>query len=238
MEQNTSNNLSQRHISMSLLVEAAIAVYEEKGMEAASIREITGKAGLADGILNKWFTNKERLGAYVISILHRHVYKAIDEALSFENDPILYWLTARYALHVYLIEKWGYKKFYAEALKRDLFMNYQMKEPDPKAVQLIRHYKPDADKEKITLYSEIMPYMLGRTIVLKKQEGTFQNIPYESIPILMCNEALHYFVSEEEIRGKAPEALRIARKLGDRIPHWPSKELIEATVVELEESGV
>ena len=134
---------------------------------------------------------------------------------------------------IFMTEKWSYRQFFLEALKRDFIMNFLMKEPDTITLKLIRSYKPDVRPDLVILHSEFMPYTLGRTLYLKKEEGFFESIPYEDIPLMMVQEALRHFVPEREIRKMYPEARRLAIDICDTLPHRPSMELIEQSIQEL-----
>lgn len=221
----------QRQRTMALLVDGAIRVFAEQGFDAAGVLAIASAADVAAGSLNNCFGNKEGLGAYAAFALLRHAVDPVRDILTFDEDPVLYTLTTLATHSGFMMD--CYRAFYLDALRHDFFSNHLMSKPNPLTLRLIRRYRPNADPESVTLYSEFMPYMLGRTLILKKEEGFFANIPYERIPFLICNEALHYFVPEDEIRRRVPESQRIADGVRAALPLRPSMETVEATVREL-----
>jgi hypothetical protein len=72
--------------------------------------------------------------------------------------------------------------------------------------------------------------MLGRTLILKKEEGCFDEISADDIASLVCQEALKEYVPVAEIRRRAPEGARIAEAVCARLPQRPSMETIESAV--------
>lgn len=221
----------QRQRTMALLIDAAIHIFAGQDFDSTGILAITSAANVAAGSLNNCFGNKECLGAYAASALLKHATDPARNALSFDVDPLLYTLTTITTYSDFMMD--SYRRFFLDALRHDFFSNHLMRKPNPLTLRLIHRYRPTANPESITLYSEFMPYMLGRTLFLKKEEGFFTNIPYEKIPFLVCNEAMHYFVPEDELRRRIPESRRIAKEIRAALPLCPTMETIEATVREL-----
>lgn len=232
-EEKPNKKVLQRRQTMALLIAASIPIFEKKGFDNALLNDITQTANLGAGTLNKCFGSKENFGTYVAMTLFKHITVPLKHELSFSADPILFMLTMIDTFYLFMVEKWGYKTFFIDSLKHDFIQNHLLRKPTPFIIELIRHYKPDARPDRISLYSELMPYMLGRIIILKKQEGLLTSIADDEIPVLMCHEALRHFVSDDDIRRKAPEALRIAHELCDKLEHWPSMETIMETILDL-----
>ena len=226
----STKKLLQRQQSMARIIDGAITVFMKKGYENANIVEITREAGVATGSLNNCFGNKERLGAYVTYAMLRHTMPPVREMVSFDDDPILFTLASVCTYHRFMMETGGYRQFFLDALKYDFIFNYLTHIPNNLAENLIRHYRREADQEAVTLTSQYLPYMLGRTLILKQQEGYFNGIASDEVAFLMCREALKDFVPEAEIRARSQEGLRIAREICDRLSQRPSMETIESAV--------
>ena len=221
----------QRQKTMVQIIDGAVTVFREKGYEAANVGDITRVAGVGAGSLNNCFGNKERLGAYVTLALLKHTMPPVHAMIRFEDDPALFALAAVSTYHRFMMETGGYRQFFIDSLKYDFIFNYLSKRPNTLAMKLVRHYYgDDIDEETATLRAQYLPYMLGRTLILKQQEGYFHDIPSADVSYLVCREALKDFVSEDAIRARAPEGLRIAREICDRLPTRPSMETIENAV--------
>ena len=225
-----TKKLLQRQLTMARIIDAAITVFREKGFEGANITDITGAAGVATGSLNNCFGNKERLGAYVTLAMLMHTTPPTRSAVSFDDDPILFALAAVSTYHRFMMETGGYRHFFLDSLKYDFVFNYLSGIPNNLAIDLIRHYDRDIDPDTLTLRSQYLPYMLGRTLILKKEEGHFNDISAAEIAFLVCQEALKEYVPEAEIRRCAPEGTRIAEAICERLPQRPSMETVENAV--------
>jgi len=225
-----SKKLLQRQQTMARIIDAAITVFREKGFERANITDITGTANVATGSLNNCFGNKERLGAYVTLAILMHITPPMRSMIAFDDDPVLYALVAVSTYDRFMLETGGYRRFFLDSLKYDLMFNYLSRIPNSLAMDLIRHYDLDIDLETSTLRSQFLPYMLGRTLILKKEEGYFNEITAGEIAFLVCQEALKGYVPEAEIRRRVPESTRIAEAICERLPQRPSMETIESAV--------
>lgn len=225
-----TKKLLQRQQTMARIIEAAIAVFHEKGFEGANITDITRAANVATGSLNNCFGNKERLGAYVTLAMLMHTTPPVRSAISLDDDPVLFALAAVSTYDRFMMETGGYRRFFLDSLKYDFVFNYLSRIPNSLAIDLIRHYDRDIDPDILTLRSQYLPYMLGRTLILKKEEGCFDEITAGDIASLVCQEALKEYVPEAEIRRRAPEGARIAEAICERLPRRPSTETIESAV--------
>ena len=224
----------QRQNTMAQIIDGAITVFREKGYEGANLADITGAAGVATGSLNNCFGNKERLGAYVTLAMLMHTMPPVHARIEFEDDPVLFTLAAVSTYHRFMMETGGYRQFFLDALKYDFIFNYLSKLPNNLATRLIRHYHGSDDEETVALRSQFLPYMLGRTLILKKQEGYFNGISASEVAFMICLEALKGYMPEAEIRSRVPEGMRIANEVCAALDSRPSlRTLGEAAAVEL-----
>jgi len=77
---NKSLKLGKRERTRSALIDSAINVIADKGFEAASIKEITQAAGLANGTFYNHFTDREALTREAASVV------AVEIALEIEDE--------------------------------------------------------------------------------------------------------------------------------------------------------
>lgn len=79
--QDASSGNGKRSRTRALLLDSAIAVFAEKGIEAASILEITGAAGLANGSFYYHFPDKNALVEAVGGAVAATLVRETDEAM-------------------------------------------------------------------------------------------------------------------------------------------------------------
>ena len=221
----------QRQRTMVQIIDGAITVFREKGYENANVTDITRAANVAAGSLNNCFGNKERLGAYVTLVMFMHTMPPVHKRLVFNDDPVLFALTAVSTYHRYMMETGGYRQFFLDALKYDFIFNYLSKLPNTLAENLIRHYNPDAEWDTVQLRTQFLPYMLGRMLILKQQEGHFGNMSSEDVAYMMCLEGLKDYIPEAEILRRVPDSTRIAAEICASLSDRPSMQTIEKALL-------
>ncbi|MCB9688769.1 MAG: TetR/AcrR family transcriptional regulator [Alphaproteobacteria bacterium] len=72
----------------SLITEAAIEIFAEKGYSAARVSDIAKKAGVADGTIYLYFKNKEDLLLNIFEEKMDELLVGLGEALSTSSDPV------------------------------------------------------------------------------------------------------------------------------------------------------
>lgn len=92
---------SSDHPRREKLVEAAARVFNQKGYEAASLREICEAAGILPGSMYHHFRSKEDLFVTVHAEGFRQLNEAIDQALKGKTDP---WKRLEAAIAAHLAE--------------------------------------------------------------------------------------------------------------------------------------
>lgn len=194
------------------IIKAAMQLFREKGFDATSIREIASAADVSLGMINHYFGNKEFLGTQCLSILSQYSTQFLGQRLSLEEDPILYDLCGTRVFFQFLHQN-GYGKFYVDSLKNDFFFKYLSEKPTILIDLLKKHYTIDATEDEIQLYARYMPYMMEKTLVLKKDTGLFSSISYERIPYLIVLAAMNHFIPEQDVAQRDPESIRIAAEL-------------------------
>lgn len=209
------------------IVKTAMKLFRENGFDATSIREIASAADVSLGMVNHYFGNKEFLGTQCLSILSEYSTRRLDEIVSIETDTILYDLVGTRAFFLFLHRN-GYSKLYTDSLKNDFFFKYLSEKPTILIDLLKKDYPIAATADEIQLYARYMPYMMEKTLVLKKEVGLFTSIDYERIPYLIVVTAMNHFIPEQDVASRDPEAIRIADELiAPLSPVVPDDFLIE-----------
>ena len=203
--------MDQKVNSVFVIMQTALRLFKEKGFDETGIREISKATGISLGLVNHYFGNKEFLGMQCMRVLSAYCTQHLDEKVSLYDDPILYDLVMTRTFFLYL-NHCGYTKFYIDSLKNDFF-KYINEEP-PVLIELLKKsYAINADADEILLYTRYMPYMMEKTLVLKKAENLFESIDYEHIPYLIVSTAMSHFIPEKDIAARDARSIQITNEL-------------------------
>ena len=71
-----------------------------------------------------------------------------------------------------------------------------------------------------------MPYMMEKTVVLKKEEGFFATISYDEVPYLICHTAMSHFIPEADILARDGESRRLADEISGTLNAFPPNAMI------------
>jgi AcrR family transcriptional regulator len=74
-------------VRRALVLEAARSVFEELGLEGASIREIAKRAGYTPGALYSYFESKEAIYGALLEASLVRLQEAVDQAKAVKNNP-------------------------------------------------------------------------------------------------------------------------------------------------------
>ena len=217
--------MNKRENSIHAILTAALNLFRSQGYSTTSVRQIAEKAGVSLGMVNHYFGSKEYLGAQVLSLLDVYATNGLSQRLSFTDDPILYALVSVRVLYAFMINH-GYREFYHDSLRFDFFFNYLSNRPSILIDELKKSYSFEATKDDILLYSRYLPYMMEKTLILKKEEGLFPSISEEEVPYLICQTAMNHFIPEADIRARDEESKRITAEFSSRHGDYPDDELI------------
>lgn len=217
--------MNKREASIYAIINAALGCFRENGYQSSSVRQIADRAGVSLGMVNHYFGSKECLGAQVLSLLDERSARGLSAQLNFFDDPILYDLVSVRIMFNCMFYG-DYKEFYLDSLRYDFFFNYLSSRPTRliEALKPIYHFEASADD--IQLYSRYLPYMMEKTLILKKEEGLFPSIPYEEVPYLICQTAMNHFIPEKDILARNEESKRIASTFSQALSEDISEELI------------
>lgn len=222
------------------ILKASIALFREKGFDNTSIREIAAASGVSVGLINHYFMNKDILGTQCLILIDQYASQNMVRNLSIDDEPILYDLVATRVLYHYMRRN-GYAQFYADSLKNDFFFKYLSKRPSVIVQKLSRFYDISGTDDEVQLYCRFMPYMMEKTLVLKKSEGLFPSISDDQIPYYIVVTALSHFIPESEIASQDAQSIRLADEylapLQPIIPDAFIDDYIERYLRDLEEAA-
>lgn len=217
--------MRKREQAMYNILTAAVELFRHNGFQDTSVRQIAERAGVALGMVNHYFVSKEYLGAQVLSLLDSYSLANLSGLVSFREDPILYDLTAVRVFFRFLSEN-GYWEFYLDSLRRDFFFNHLSSRPMVLVDALKERYQFEASEDDSLLYSRYLPYMMEKTVVLKKEEGLFPSIGYDEVPYLICQTAMNHFIPEADVRARDEESKRMAAEHCRTLQNRPPEEMV------------
>ncbi len=217
--------MNKREQSIYKILKSSLELFRSNGYQTTSIRQIADRGGISLGMVNHYFGSKEFLGAQVLSLLDSYTANALFHRLSFDQDPILFDLATVRVLFNYTMER-GYREFYLDSLRYDFFFNYLSSRPTILIDALKERYHFETTRDDILLYSRYLPYMMEKTLILKKEEGIFPTIPYDEVPYRICLTAMSHFIPEEDIRSRDGESRQIAGEICAALEDFPPDNLI------------
>lgn len=204
--------MNTRESAIFQILKHSARLFRDNGFEATSVRQIAEEAGTSASMINHYFGSKDFLGAQVLSLLASYAHNGAQPYVSLDEDPILYDLTMSRMLFSYLFTN-GYLKFYQDSLKSDFFFRFLDSTPTRLAENLSRFYDFEYTPDEATLYGRYMPYMLEKTLILKKAEGMFPTLDYFHVPCMISMMGMSHFIPEKEILLRDPEAQRICAQI-------------------------
>ena len=180
------------------------------------------------------------LGTQCLVLLDRYASQRMDAELSLDDEPILYDLVSIRVLYGYLNGN-GYGQFYADSLKNDFFFKYLSNRPSVIVQKLSRFYDISGSPDEVQLYCRYMPYMMEKTLILKKSEGLFPSISSEQVPLYIVITALSHFIPEADIVAQDARSITLAEHytagLQPEVPDAFLDAFVEEYVRKLEEAS-
>ena len=171
-------------------------LFRENGYTATNIRQIAERADVSLGLVNHYFGSKRQLGYDVLRTLIRYVITGCDTFfLSREKDLILVDATETRAVNDYLSHG-PFRRFYLDTLEEDIFFNYLEKLTSLPILELQEVFHFTISRDMALLYCRYIPYMVEKTLVLKKDQGLFPGISNADVPY-------HIFISTYS--GRVPQ---------------------------------
>lgn len=218
-------NSTRREQGIFNILSTALRLFRDNGYAATTVRHISEQANVSLGMLNHYFGSKEKLGENILSLLSEYSFSQLPGNLSIEDDPILCDLVMVRLLFNY-IRTHGYWDFYLDSLQNDFFFKSLEERPLMMANYLQKVYDFQTDTDSLLLYSRYLPYMMEKTLVLKKESGIFPSISYEEIPYLICSTAMNHFIPEADIRERNHDSILLAEQYGRSLKNLPPEEFI------------
>lgn len=222
-------SLLRREQSIYTILMTSLKLFRENSYANTTIRQIAEQSGVSLGMVNHYFGSKEALGEQVLSLLSQYAFTPLSDSLSVNDDPVLYDLVTVRLFFNY-VRTHGYWSFYLDSLNNDFFFKSLAERPMTLANSLKKFYDFESDPDSELLYSRYFPYMMEKTIILKKETGLFPSISYEEVPYLICSTAMNHFIPEEEIKKRNRESILMAERLGHPLLDVPPEDVVIAFI--------
>lgn len=193
---------------------AAMESFQKSGYKGTNIRDLAVKADVSLGLINHYFKSKRNLAYVVLEVLIQYAMCKTKDYLAKENkeDALLYDALATRVVNTYLSHG-DFRTFYLDTLSEDIFFHYLENHSQLLLQTLQNKYHYNVSEDKALLYSRYVPYIIEKTLFLKKQDGLFHSISEEDIP---------FEIFQSTYTGKIPQNIietcdKMARRLAPTI---------------------
>lgn len=207
---------------------AAMKLFRENGYKSTNIRQIAEEAGVSLGLVNHYFGSKQALGYSVLETLIRYVVMNYNGP---ENpDPMDLLLTDAVetrAVNQYL-SNGPFRRFYLDTLQEDIFFSYVEKRPEFLLERLQDRFHFTISRDMAMLYSRCIPFMVEKTLVLKKEEGLFAGISQEEIPYLIFISSYTGRLPQEVLDDCDRKARVIAAEMTEKLLPSPDQDTLRS----------
>lgn len=205
---------------------ASMDLFRENGYNSTNIRQISKQAGVSLGLVNHYFGSKQALGYTVLETLIRYVIIHAEEVLGPEpRDLLLVDAVETRAVNQFLSQG-PFRKFYLDVLREDIFFTYVEQRPEFLLEKLQNTYHFSVSRDIALLYSRYIPFMVEKTLELKKEEGLFQSISYDEIPYLIFISSYTGRVPQEVLDDCDRKARVLAAEIVSALPPVPTSDTL------------
>lgn len=178
---------------------SAMDLFRENGFTKTSVRQIAERANVSLGLVNHYFGSKRDLGYLVLETLIKYVVIHTETHPLCQDNLLLLDAAETRAVNLFLTNG-PFRQFYLDTLEEDIFFSYLEHQPISLLETLQDTYGYTISHDMAVLYSRYIPYMVEKTLVLKKDEGRFPSISNEEIP---------YHIFASNYAGQLPQQLLI-----------------------------
>lgn len=228
---------SEAQQSMNQIFLTAMELFRENGYENTNIRQLATKADVSLGLVNHYFGSKRNLAYHVLESLIQYAMLKTKKYIEDNNinDELLYDAVATRVVNVYLSQG-PYRKFYLDSLKEDIFFNYLENHSQLLLKKLQKEYDFEVSDDIALLYGHYIPFIVEKTLYLKRNEGLFTSIPEDDIPFQIFNSTYAGRIPQhilEECDTKARKFTPIILKTISPIPSIEDLEELDILPLKL-----
>lgn len=212
--------------SASGILSAAISLFEQNGYSQTSMRQIAIASDVSPGLINHHFGSKSRLGALTFDVIVSMLSDSVNRLVDRETDPVLYDAVLTRLTNVYLLGG-VYRRFYIDCLIEDVFWSFLHDRAVGTLSRIMeKEGRPSLSEDELNLYGKYLPYSIEKTLILNKEQGTFQTISYDQVPDYILRIELERFVDSFTISTALDFSRKYCGQLLPEIPATVPKEYI------------
>ena len=206
---------------------SAMDLFRKNGYSNTNVRQIAEQANLSLGLVNHYFESKRNLGYVVLKALIRYVVVETEHCLEeqLENTLLLDAAETR-AVNIYL-SKGPFRQFYLDTLEEDIFFHYLENLPACVLEQFQKTYGFSISRDMALLYGRYVPYMIEKTLVLKKAEGLFTSISEEDVPYHIFSSTYSSYISQDILTETDKQARQIVPHILEKLAPVPSMDVLK-----------
>lgn len=210
-------------LSITSIFLSAMDLFRENGFTKTNVRQIAERAGVSLGLINHYFGSKRELGYSVLETLIKYVVIHTEKHPLCGDNLLLLDAAETRAVNLFLING-PFRQFYLDTLEEDIFFRYLENQPISLLETFQDTYGYTISHDMAVLYSRYIPYMVEKTLVLKKGEGRFPSISNEEIPYQIFVSTYVGRLPQQVLRDVDRQARVIAPEVVAKLPPVPDEK--------------
>lgn len=195
-----------------------------QGYEATTIRQISRQADVSLGLTNHFFASKEVLAELILNVITSYCDFCCDAGRP-HTDPLLHAALSVRVRTMFLLNS-GYRSFYLDTLKYDIFPHKSEKTPSRVLYQLAALYHFPVDDDLFLLYGNYVPCSYEKSLILGKEAGLFSTIPADQIPDYITISSFEHFLDQRILNQALLDACDAAQSILKRMPALVSDDFL------------
>lgn len=212
------------------ILRAAIEQFVQNGYLQTGIRDIAVGAGVSTGLVNHHFESKKHLAMQVLMFFWTRTDNWGARLVDPTKDPVLYDAVATRGMNCQMMAA-RYRRFYMESLHENIFFDAVTRSTTNPVIEYRKRMFSGPDPDFVLLYGSVLPYEVEKTLILKKEEGLFQNVSYDEIPSYIFYTAFEKIHSREELEEVDRKARVIVAANIDKLHEDISDEEIRDFII-------
>lgn len=206
---------------------AALDLFQKGGYSNTNVRQIAEQSNLSLGLVNHYFESKRNLGYLVLKALIGYVSSETVNYLKESPDDILLLdATATRTVNHYL-NLGAFHQFYLDSLEEDIFFHYLENLSSCILEQLQPVYGFSISHDMALLYGRYVPYMVEKTLVLKKEKGLFSGIADDDVPYHIFASSYARYIPQDVLTAADHQARQAAPRILEKLDPIPSIDTLK-----------
>ncbi len=206
---------------------SAMNLFQENGYSNTNVRQIAERANLSLGLVNHYFESKRNLGYLVLKALISYVVKQTTEHLKDQPDDLLLLDAVETRAVNYYLSRGPFRQFYLDTLEEDIFFHYLENLSSCVLEKFQKVYGFSISRDMALLYGRYVPYMIEKTLVLKKTQGLFTSISDDDVPYHIFSSTYSRYIPQDVLLTADNNAREIVPKILKKLNPTPSMDILK-----------